>query len=159
MKLNYHKWRASALRYYRAIAKYTNVLNLPVYSDESFISEQFDKTTNKAIEKERYACKAVLDLMKTDYPDPIKKFFEESGKRYAMTRNNEECKRFLKDYYSWLKEQYKPIVLPDIEIPSPEFGSLKEVKRSLQISVLFIVGVILLIFYMISGKGEKGITV
>ena len=76
-------------------------------------------------------------------------------------------------YEAWVFDGATPFIpdkapeMPEIGLPSlpdiggrlPSLPSLGGLKTSLQVTALFIVAVILLIVYMISGKGEKGITI
>lgn len=91
---------------------------------------------------------------------------------------NEEmvCATWLKNYYKWLVDRVLdelpsvedlPDVIPDIpqipgvpSIPSfPDMPDAGDVKRSLQVTGLVIIGVILIIVYMLTGRGKKGVTV
>lgn len=75
----------------------TKYMKLP-----EFIDKCYEDKLEGIVEREKEACKAVLKLMETDYPDPIKEYFADTGERYAMTNNNAECQRFLLNYFKWL---------------------------------------------------------
>ena len=117
------------------------------------------KTENTINNSDRKSCKTVLELMKDDYPVPIRDFFTETGKRYAMTNNDAECKRFLVDYLNWLTQGIrKPEV---IALPSmPDFPSLDGgvggVKRSLQVTGVVLMAFVALVIYIMFVRGGAG---
>ena len=162
MNVSFHNWRAGALRFYQFIAEQSNVLNLPIYSDEEFIDAEFDKTTNRAIDRSSAACIAVINIY-GETPVTAREYTRTiPGGRMPRSGNN-RCKKWLKGYYSWLKNQYEPIVIPVPVLPKlPELAGLPggaDIKRSFQVTALVVIGVVLLIVYMMTGKGKKGVTV
>lgn len=56
-------------------------------------------------------------------------------------------------------------VIPSLSIPDmpslsiTSLGGVSDVKKSLQVTGLIIIGVVLLIIYMLTGRGRKGVTV
>lgn len=89
-----------------------------------FIDKCYNEKLESIVKAENEACKAVLKLMESDYPDPIKDFFADTGKRYAMTNNNEECQRFLIDYFKWLSYEAGEKLTAD-EIVTEKAGEVK----------------------------------
>ena len=117
------------------------------------------KTVNTINKSNRKSCDAVLELMKDDYPVPIRDFFKETGKRYAMTNNDAECKRFLIDYLNWLTQGIRTPEV--IHLPSaPNFPSLDEgfgdVKQSLQVTGVVLMAFVALLIYIMFAKGGAG---
>lgn len=90
-----------------------------------------------------------------------------------IAQNNETgCKNFLRGYYNWLSHKFyveaktmKPEMPSVPDIPSlpplkmPGTGIAKDIKRSAQVTGIVLIGFILLIVYMLTGRGKKGVTV
>lgn len=118
------------------------------------------------IEKTNNACISVKDLMVQHYPEPMKTFFDESGKRYAMTKNNNECKRFLTDYLYWMDSKIeKPIDFSDIKLPDMKLPTMpklplssvgSDIKESLQVTGMVVMLFVVLIVYLMFVKGGAG---
>lgn len=142
----------------------------PATMPQDLVETMYIKKTYDKIQKAETPCIAVRELMRTDYPEPMKTFFRETGKTYSVTGGNKsECKRLLTDYLNWLGSKVEKPSLPKIpkvpEIPKmPSLGDVTgvgDIKRSLQVSAVALMLFILAIFYLIfvRGKGAEGVSV
>lgn len=152
MNLSYHEWRVSAIKFYQFIAEQTNVLHLPVYSDEEFISESFDETTNRTIDRSSVACKLVIELHDRDGVSA--RAYTRTTENKRMPRSGENrCKIWLKGYFIWLREQEEPITMPALPLPKLPPLKIPDVSMGAKLIGMFILLVLVLVALGYSGLG------
>lgn len=139
------------------------------------IPAKLNKEIDKSAERGEACVKAREVVARYDTSASVKEFIQENPSSIGtdIYKNREDkCALFLKRYIEWLRVKVEPYteippideVIEHIPIPSlPKLPSLPDmggdIKRSLQVSALVLIGVILLIVYMLTGKGEKGVQV
>lgn len=139
------------------------------------IPAKLNKEIDKSAERGEACTRAREIVARYNTSASVKEFIETHPSSIGtdIYKNREvKCGEFLKRYLEWLNMKIAPLkdvpempLMPKVEIPSlPKMPKLLklpggDIKRSLQVSALVLIGVILLIVYMLTGKGEKGIRV
>ena len=138
------------------------------------IPAKLEKEIDKSAERGE-ACKRAREVVaRYDTSASVKEFIQENPSSIGtdIYKNREtKCAEFLKRYIKWLDMKIAPLTeIPKIvDMPSlpkmpsmpslPSMPDVGGVKRGLQVSAIVLIGVILLIVYMLTGRGKKGVTV
>lgn len=98
MILSVEEWRAKAKAFLDIVSSYMVIK----YPSQDYRDTSYQEKLSGIIANEPDKCNKVTSLLNRDY-EAIMGFFDETGKKYYMTGGNEEeCGKFLNDYFFWL---------------------------------------------------------
>lgn len=170
------------------MGRYTNALKIvmgiamPLMIPANYLTEKFLKTGHievaHAIDKEAVKgvmCSKVKDLLYYEVGDVTWEYMKSHPSSIGSDcyKNKEMiCAAWLKGYYKWLADRVLD-ELPSVEempetpkmpkMPSmPKIPSVLDVggvKKSMQVTGIVLIAFILVIVYMLTGKGEKGVRI
>lgn len=152
--------------YFRHLAD--GKLVMPGQMPDELVQTIHIKTIEKEIENTTKPCVLVSEMY-NDSPATARLYTKTTRSGRIPSSGENRCRIWLKGYYEFLKgEVYiaPVVVLPDIpklpDLPDfslPDMPDTSGWKRSLQVTALVVIAVVLVIVYMMTGKGKKGVTV
>lgn len=156
------------------IWKLARILNPAIMSEEMKLKilaspQVLNKEIDKAIDNKTACDKAKKLLYTANIAEDYLKTHPSSIGTDIYNNKEEKCGVWMEEYIKWCADrttikapifQETGMDIPMIkmpEMPKIKIPDLGGVKRSLQVSAIVLIGVILVIVYMLTGKGEKGI--